>query len=316
MKKSVTKNTNKKQINTEMKCFICKKDCARSNVKCIMCSHSYHVECAPDNIPNMTVAMVEFIRTSNGAIVFRCGRCISAPSTGISDDAGVNHVAAKLDSLEEKIEQISKLLSDNILPQLSSIKKDIENCVSRVEKFEKCTNEKMEKLMVENNFLRKQLNRGDILISGFPSTLSMNELYNAIHKVGAVFDVDLQPNDINHCTYVRNKKVVLVKFNSIRKRDELTAKYFKNKNLQLNQVLDTDIQSRLFINDHLTPIAANLQYICRKLQKDKKITKYYVKNTQMPEVKIVCADGSEKNVRYDEISNIITLIGGEADVVS
>lgn len=313
--KSVIKNLSTKQQNIKMKCSVCKKDCSRSNIKCALCNHSFHVECAPNNIPHMTVAMVEIIKKSQGAIIFRCGECNSVPPAAIAPDTDAGHVAAKLDGLEAKIEQISKLLSDNVLPQLSSIKSDIENCVSRVEKFEKCTQENVEKLIIENNFLRKQLNRGDILISGLPVTLNIDELYSVVYKVGAVFGVELQPYDINFCSWVRNKKVVLVKFNSIRKRDELAAKYFKTKNLQLNQIMDTDIEKRVFINDHLTPMAATLQYLCRKLQKEKKITKYHIKNTHIPEAKILIADGSDKIVRYDELRNMFPVTGGAENAV-
>lgn len=294
-----------KQSN-KMKCYECEKDCSRSNIVCGLCGHMFHISCAPKGIPNMTAALIETIKKSQGALLYRCGQCFNLPSQNTS---GQDNVGAKLEALETKIEKVSKLLMDNVLPQLNSIKSDIENCLSRIETFEKGTNSKIDKLVVENNHIRKQLNRCDILVSGLPKTLTNDGLYEVVDKIGNVLDVKLEPYDIHLCTWIRNKKVLLVKFNSVRKRDKIFSNYIKTKNLQLNHVINTDIEARVYINEHLTPIAANMQYFCRKLLKEKKITKYFIKNSSVPEVKLVLANGSEKNVRFDQINDFTANAG-------
>lgn len=292
-----------------MNCFTCGQSCNRGNIECAMCKKHFHLKCAAEIVPNMTTSMVENIKKSNGLLIYRCGQCINIP-LGSSRD--INQIDAqqftsKLDSLETKLQEITNILSNNVITQLGSIKADLQSCVSRVEKFEETTNIRVEKLIIENNFLHKQLNRGNVLVRGLPSTLTNDQLYSTIEKMAQVLEVDIQPYDINLCAWTRNKKVVLVKFNSVKKRDELTAKYFENKNLKVNQLVDdyADVEARVFINDHLTPMAANLQYLCHKLKDADKIKKFRIRNMIVPEAKLFFPDGTEKVVKQEELLKMI-----------
>lgn len=290
-----------------MDCTLCKQNCTRSCIECSICGNKFHAKCLTDSVPKTMIPLVDSIKKSNGHLIYRCDQCVNLTPSNKSAQDQDQLLNKKLDNLELKIKEVANILSNSVLSDLTSIKSDLKNCVSRVESFEESTNLKIEKLQTENNFLHKQFNRGNITISGLPEKLTVDDLYTTVHKIAEVLDIDLQPHDINHCTWTRNKKIALIKFNSIRKRDELTQSYFKNQNLKLSQVIADyhDIESRIYINDHLTPMAAALQFICKKLKFEKKITKFQIRNRIIPEVKLFFPDGSTKIAKREEVQKML-----------
>lgn len=159
-----------------------------------------------------------------------------------------------------------------------------------------------------------QLIRGDVLINALPSTLSLDNLYDTVPKIGKVFQLDIQPHDIGVCSWIRNQKMVLVKFNSIRKRDKLMKRYYNTRNLELGQIVETDIQKRIYLNDNMTPMVAKLNYLCRKLLKSRKITKFRVYNTNIPEAKVTLYDGTVQTLNSVEINELLS-DGPQQDIV-
>lgn len=56
----------------------------------------------------------------------------------------------------------------------------------------------------------------------------------------------------------------------------------------------SDINSRVYLNDNLTPLERKLSYFCRKLKKNNKILKFQLMHNDIPKVKIVTSDGTNK----------------------
>lgn len=216
-----------------------------------------------------------------------------------------NAVTNKIKELETAIKKLTDLVSDSVVKDLGVIKSEIANCTAALKKHEEYVDNKFTKLEIENNALRRQLIRGDVLISGLPSTLSLDDLYSIVPKIGKVFEVDILAWEINMCSWIRNKKLVLVKFNSMQKRDNLMKRYFQTRNLQLGQIMDTDIQKRIYLNENMTPMAAKLNYLCRRLVQLKKIDKFRVHNSNIPEAKVVLPDGTTKNLNYLQANKLL-----------
>ncbi|KAI8115013.1 hypothetical protein CVS40_12694 [Lucilia cuprina] len=104
----------------------------------------------------------------------------------------------------------------------------------------------------QNDILQKRLNH-IIVINGLPK--NQPNVINVVQNIFKHLNVHLIESDINVCFFINNGNSVLVKLNSMFKRDAIMNNYFKTRTLKLSDVIDTDIQKRIFLNDHLTPRA-------------------------------------------------------------
>lgn len=112
-------------------------------------------------------------------------------------------------------------------------------------------------------------------------------------NIAEICKIAIGPGDVQHCCYIYGGKMVLVKFNSVHTRDLIMANYFRARNIMLKDVMDTDIQSRIYLKDHLTPCAAYLVNICRKLRDRKNIQKYVLINGDVPRVRVTIMNGTD-----------------------
>lgn len=282
-----------------MDCFECKSDFTKNktNIICAVCGNKFHLKCASINNPNVPQTLVEQMKKSKGAIAFVCISCATVPPE--------HRMSNKLTELEASINKLTAVVSNSVVPELNNIRMELTNCVATIKRDKEYLETKIKKLEIENNIIRKQLNRGDILISGLPSTMSLDEMYEIVPKICKVYDIDVLPSDVSYCSWIRNKTVMMVKFNSIRKKDELLKRYFKSRNLELQQLIETDVQKRIYLNDNLTPMAANLRFMCRKLLQTAKISKFRILNTSIPEAKVTMQDGSLKSLNTEEICDLL-----------
>ncbi|KAI8114820.1 hypothetical protein CVS40_12851 [Lucilia cuprina] len=181
----------------------------------------------------------------------------------------LNDIAAKLDSMEARFDQLPAKVSEEVSLRIEEVVNKITKCEEKINHIEKSTNSKLHNLEIENNVLRRQLNRADIIISGVPSMLTSADLYTCVKKVGVKYGVDISEGDINTCNWIYNKKSVLVKFNQQLIKYTIMSEYFKTKDLKLSDIYDkaNDVESRIFLNHNLTPHASKLHYICQKLRR-------------------------------------------------
>lgn len=284
-------------------CADCDKNVQSTNALiCGSCSSRLHVKCASSKNPNLTGALVDLIKQSKGGVVFNCWTCLQKPKTSsdVTSDPPPTEISLRLMSLESSLKDL-KIVSENIMSKLDKIQTEVLNCSAKTIETERFVKVKFQQLETDINSVRRQSNRSDVVISGLPSDMSSDAIYETVFKIGNVLDVEIQHNDLNICTYIRNKKAVLVKFNSTYKRDLLFKKYMIDKNLKLNQISDTNIASRIFINDNLTPLASKMSFMCRKLLKHNKIKKFNLINKNIPEVKIVSIDGTTQHLSYEKL---------------
>lgn len=119
--------------------------------------------------------------------------------------------------------------------------------------------------------------------------------------------MQLFPGDMQHCCYISGGKSVLVKFNSVQTRDNFMFNYVKKGRIFLKDIMtDCLVNSRVYINDHLTQPASRLVYTCRNLLRKKVIKKFKLINGDEPEVNVVFPDVGETTLDYDHCVGLST----------
>ena len=92
---------------------------------------------------------------------------------------------------------------------------------------------------------------------------------------------------------MNGNKLLLIKFNNVGIRDSLMKEYFKTRSLKVKDVLDGEIESRVYLNDHYSPAASNLNFLCRKMLRLNIISKFKIFNSDKLKSKLTLCDGKE-----------------------
>lgn len=311
-------------------CKACGVSCSRDKISCGVCHNNFHTKCAIQENPNLTAEIAKLFKKGDCGIVYKCKTCTLAPLP--PQESNNADSSSKLGELENSIKELTKIISEEVMSQLSSIKSELEKCLSKTKSTEEFVHSKIHNLEIENNSLKRQLYRSDILVNGLPSDLKREKLYDVAFKIGQILNVDIQHNDINICSYIKQKKEVLIKFNSVFKRDMVVKNYFESRSLKLSQLITNDSQNsaeangetvtersqpiaasenRVYINDHLPPIAAKLNFICRKMRKENKIKKFKLFNRDVPEVKITTLDDKEKSFSPNQLYEFLKSVSAQ-----
>lgn len=78
-------------------------------------------------------------------------------------------------------------------------------------------------------------------------------------------------------------------------------KYLASKNLKLSQVVPTDIESRIYLNENLAPAAIKAKNLCRHLQKTKAIKSFRL-IASIPAANITRCNGSRSFCNLEQLS--------------
>ncbi|KAI8115968.1 hypothetical protein CVS40_11894 [Lucilia cuprina] len=294
-------------------------------IQCTMCDSWCHLKCANVNKDEMKLIK------NNSKLGFFCGNCQDDDDVSSSINSK-NEIKALRKEVKSGFEEINKNFK-NMLEQMnatfslkiSELRSDIDFC----HKNNKATESKVSQLEIDNNVLHKRLNRCDIIATGMSHS---NNIMETIKSLGEFLDVTISDNDIQQCCFINKKGKILIKFNSVKKKDLLMEKYFKYGKLKLSDFVKNDdnnelcnendksmdvqestendsngqnvnrkqkpnicdINSRVYLNDNLTPIERKLSYFCRNLKRTNKISKFQLLHNNIPKVKIVMPDGSNK----------------------
>ncbi|KAI8125450.1 hypothetical protein FF38_08041 [Lucilia cuprina] len=286
-------------MSTNLDCVICKAPITRkiNCIECSICENNVHYTCATKISSVYTTDMLNSIKKSAGALLFRCSTCMDKQNCN-------NNIVNKIDKLEETVNKLSDIITNNILSELKNIKEELTRCVEKANDTEALVKEKVQALMLDNESIRRHIYRGDVIIRGVDANLikSTDELYECIFKIAKTLDLELNHNDINFCTFIQNKTSILVKLNSVYKRDKLMHNYFISHNLQLSNIFETAKDERIYINDHLSPLASKINFWCRKLIKADKIKKFRIIRKNMPQAKVTFLTGEEKTLNFEMIN--------------
>lgn len=287
-------------------CPICNKNVRKTeySVACSGCKSYFHPKCI--HISDSEVK-------SNKTLKYTCNNCSAGKRKSGENverlfDGFRESVKKQMDDqihkcmsgFREIVDRAVEALRAEFLVELRQIREEVDACKQELadvrnkniilqEEIIACK-EQFKSAERQNSIVQRRLNRADILISGLPQ--SIINLREPVTRVAHLCNVELNPNDIQHCCYIYGGKTILVKFNSIHTRDRIMANYFRTS-IRLKDVIDCDVQSRIYLKDHLTPAAARLVNTCRKLRDKKKVHKYVLINGDSPMVRLMFVDGNE-----------------------
>ncbi|KNC24528.1 hypothetical protein FF38_00719 [Lucilia cuprina] len=169
-------------------CVECKQTDKNSKfIKCNDCGLDFHTKCAAKKNPTLTESIADTINKSKGVVVFKCSSCQKSKPC---DD----QISMKLSELEVTIKELSKIISEDIINQLKDIKAEVASCSQKNKSTEEFVSSKINHLEQQNNSLRRQINRNDVIIYGLSENLSADELYDATKMDTSI---DLFYNDIS-----------------------------------------------------------------------------------------------------------------------
>lgn len=252
--------------------------------------------------------MLEEISKSNGWLVFRCEKCYNEPPENFLNIRHIKEVLSRLTSLENQIHNLNEKVASDVVGQLFDIKNDIINCTTKIAKLENETNTKILMLEKENNYLHKQMNRSDKIIRGIPEFGISNEsIISVVINIGKKYINSLDDRDIQFCTFINKRRAVLLKLNNINKRDSIMMQYraeLKNKDstyLKISDIMETDINSRIYLDDNYTPLESKLRYVCRDLKRNNVINRYKIMFKKDYQVIVFLKDGIEKVIPKEKM---------------
>lgn len=328
-------------------CTYCQSNCIKNNfVKCDSCNNNYDLKCAQRLTPKFSKSILDAIVSSKDGKGYVCHNCPSKSKNfstndllaifenGIAklskqiDESGIEikGMSSKIDQFDSRLNGIADQISGEVVPQLATIKNGLDDCLQQVNNVREETGIKIEQLQMENNSLRRVMNRNDLVISGLPMNLSTEAVLQIVINIAKFYEVMLVESDINQITWIKKRSAMLVKYNSCWKRDLIMQRYRKNYKLYLNNIYDNNwlnsnqqnldeptdsnqigsrkepaIESRVYINDHATPMESKLQYLCRKLLKEGHIKKYKFIYGNEPKVKITKTDDFEEIMNLNSV---------------
>lgn len=288
-------------------CGFCKNCISKGqySVSCVLCKNYFHLTCANKSNTNVTTSEVENIKSKKAGLVYRCGACTTSPPNVQAD--GIQLILEKLAGIEASNKQLADKFTaletkvDDAVKQLSDVKTDVTNCFEKVEKLESEAVQKFQKLEMENDELRRTMNRCDIVINGLPSNMSNTEMRNAVLTIGKKYSADFSDHDITFCSFINRKRAVLIKISNTGKRDEIIKNYRSAYDLKASDVMALDIHSRIYLNDNCTKLESKVRYVCRSLQRAKTIRKFKISYGGGLKVLIFGPDGKEKELRVEKI---------------
>lgn len=181
--------------------------------------------------------------------------------------AAIASTTAKIDTTNTKIETLQTTLNNEI----DSIRSELSDHTNRLDKVEneiKSTNitEKFEEMSLQIELLKQDRLRNNLRITGLPET-AYDDPDDALLRIAHVLQIDLIPSD--YTVYVdRHKSSIIVLFAShTYKRSMINA--MKNKqSLFVEELYNMPSNTRIFMNDQLSPYFAKLFQLAWQAKKD------------------------------------------------
>lgn len=211
------------------------------------------------------------------------------------------HMSKTIKNFEVKLNELVSQIREDFLEEITKIKSDVNHCYEFIKQIDKSTTSRFIELEKSQNLIMRRLNRLDVIITGLPA--ASPKLKTMILKLAEVYSVPFGENDIKQYTSIKNNSEVLVQFHSIAIRDAIIKKYYETRTLMLKDLLSqeenedgADLEARVFLSDHLTPMASKLCYICRQLKKSNRITGFKFRNGNEPHAVIKMRDGAHKTL--------------------
>lgn len=269
---------------------------SKGSITCSKCNMYLHPSCA-----GLSEKQVALSNEKPQSFSFTCNACLndsSNDSVSLRDEVRVlsnsfnDFAKANQEGRVQFEATISKLLSDfktEVSGCIKEMKSDIYECRKLINKSDAETTSKLKALEKENNVLHRRL----IVLTSL--LVVCQDLITALCSLCSSFGLDISKSEIFHVCYMNNKRLILAKFNSVQLRDTIMKEYFRKRTLKVSDVIGGEIGNRVYLNDHYSPAASDLNMLCRKLKKQKSIIKYKILNSDVLRARLTL-DGGKKVV--------------------
>lgn len=275
----------------------------KGGIRCRVCLQWFHPNCA-----GMSVDLVKSIKNCKARIQFTCVCCIEAQAENTDVELIRKDLKFGLDSIRESMKAIETKLEN----RLKTVEDDVKNCCGLIKAVENDTQNKLRSLEDQNEVLHKRLNQADMIVNGFPRNYV--NMKAEVLKICDKLNVDIDAAEISLCSFINNGHSVLVKFKSIDSKLSVMANYYKflkTNSLKLGDFVEIEtngIDKRIYLNDHLSPKAEQLAFLCRSLRRAKRIKKFKLLSSDVPRVKIVHNNDSTGVYDLVELSSTFEVI--------
>lgn len=241
-------------------CTVCLDKLSKDLVgcQCQRCFKRYHLQCG--NIDSSKL-------TKESGAKWMCPPCVREKK-----------VHSMLESQHNTIEKIPQLISTQIQSHLKTFEENLTAGVIAPLKEEfSCLASAVE--ACKNNMNHDQMIKckSELIISGLPANIKEpKKLREIVLRIGDIYKLKLVSHDIHDCTRLSRGDRVLVRFGNVFARNDLMELYLKSKNLMLSQILETNIESRVYLNNNFPPSVHKSIMHCRKLKSMKRIVNFKV----------------------------------------
>lgn len=305
----------------QCQCQCCKKNVTKTqhSVWCALCKMYYHIECV-----GVSEEQHKLFCKNKKVFSFICPQCSNRtdkPANVVESQASLephddlNQSLHNLTmELEKQFEEHSRMFEQQVYASIAAldakmveifdkfraeqkavvenIQLDVTHNYDIMKKVDEAASRRICSLERQNSILQRRLNRSNIVIKGLPKNIK--ELREVFIKIASLCNIFLSKSDIQHITYFSNGKAVLVKLTSVQTRDEIMSNFSKLKYLLLKDIDGGISETKVFLNDHFTPDAANLISNCRKLRDAGLILGYKFINTDVPRVNVLFPNNIRK----------------------
>lgn len=289
-------------IKGQVLCRKCNLQVDAPSVGCDFCDGWYHPACAKVSktlLAELTKA------TRDGTLNWKCPRCaLSSQQSSQNTQAlhtvttpALHTVTDELSQFKKEIKELILAMDNKLSSQIESLRCDINENIQRLaaetdQKLNTIRNkvEVHDKSIIEVNnelsVVKRQLldmqrinNLCCIKIIGVPVSANRGLDIQVVKKIAKHYNVMIEPKDIEFCHRLKGKSQtppIMVRFSSKNIAENIIAKYFRSNGetpLKLSNISEENIDSRVYINEHLTQHNMTLLYECARIKRLKLISK-------------------------------------------
>lgn len=279
-------------------CSICFEKINANNTgsRCKDCLRLFHISCCKTD-------STRSLRSKE----FTCNSC----ATAAKNQKQLSSVLNQLQALKDVPTTLEDMKTD-----LAAFKETTSQQITSLNTAQSKLTKAQDVISNRTSHLYKWDFRHDLIISGIPESIRNENILQLVIKTSAVFNQVITIKDIVFCSRMKSGGII-VKFVSIMLKDEIMRSYMKEKSLNLSQITDLEITSRVFLNHNYPQESQRIMVYCRKLKKSGLIKKFII-NHNDGSAKIIQLNESEVNVpQIDDLVKLFPLVtdtGSGSDV--
>lgn len=215
-----------------------------------------------------------------------------------------NNMNTFMGKQQEAISKIPQLVTDEVKIQLEQLEKKLNLSVDPINSEVSSLKQKTDEIKKRTMHLQGMECRRDVVISGIPNHVKdAKVIRDLVIKIGSVFGIGIKQEEIVQCFRLKPQGNVIVKFGNLFTKDDLMSSYFKKMDLKLCDFMDTNVESRVYLNNNLPPELQRTISYCRRLKKLNLIAGFKV-NFKTGEAEIQALDNSSR--KYQDFKDILS----------